>query len=129
MSSSSHKLRVFVVEDEGLVAFFIEDMLTEMGHEVGAVASRMQEALELATTGAFDLAIVDVNLDGQPSYPIAEILRERGVPFVFATGYGAKGLDPKFVDSPVLGKPFVMADLQKLLPTLLNRGSLISAKG
>ena len=73
MSSSTRKLRVLVIEDEGLVAFFIEDMLTEMGHEVGAVASRMQEALDLAKTGTFDLAIVDVNLDGQPSYPIAEI--------------------------------------------------------
>ena len=88
-----------------------------------------RKLLSSQTQGAFDLAIVDVNLDGQPSYPIAEILKERGVPFVFATGYGAKGLDPKFVDSPVLAKPFVMADLQKLLPTLLNRGSLISAKG
>ena len=96
MSSSARGLRVLVIEDEGMVAFFIEDMLTEMGHEVGAVASRMQEALDLARTGTFDLAIVDVNLDGQPSYPIAEVLRERGIPFVFATGYGAKGLDAQF---------------------------------
>jgi CheY-like chemotaxis protein len=128
MSSSTRKLRVLVIEDEGLVAFFIEDMLTEMGHEVGAVASRMQEPLDLAKTGTFDLAIVDVNLDGQPSYPIAEILKERGVPFVFATGYGSKGIDPKFVDNPVLAKPFVMAEFQKLLPTLLNDGSPVSTK-
>ena len=120
MGTPAGSLRVLVIEDEGLVAFFIEDMLAEMGHEVGAVASRMQEALAHATRGRFDLAIVDVNLDGQPSYPIAEILMERGIPFVFATGYGSKGLDKKFVDIPVLAKPFVMADLQKLLPTLLK---------
>ena len=121
MGILSDTLRVLVIEDEGLVALFIEDMLAEMGHEVGAVASRMQEALDHARTGRFDLAIVDVNLDGQPSYPIAKILRERGIPFVFATGYGSKGLDKDFVDAPVLAKPFVMADLQKLLPMLLER--------
>lgn len=130
MSTSARNLRVLVIEDEGLVAFFIEDMLTEMGHEVGAVASRMQQALDLAKTGTFDVAIVDVNLDGQPSYPIAEILKERGVPFVFATGYGSKGIDPKFLDTPVLAKPFVMAEFEKVLATLLNNNdSLLAARG
>ena len=86
MSSSTRGLRVLVIEDEAMVAFFIEDMLTEMGHEVGAVASRMQQALDIARTGTFDLAIVDVNLDGQPSYPIAEVLRERRNSFRFCDG-------------------------------------------
>lgn len=123
MSSPARGLRVLVIEDEAMVAFLIEDMLGEMGHEVGAVASRVQQGLELAKTGAFDFAIVDVNLDGQPSYPIAEILAERGVPFVFATGYGARGLDARFAGTPVLAKPFVMADLQRVLSHVVGDAS------
>lgn len=101
-----------------MIAMLIEDILTDMGHDVGAVASRMRDALDIARNGTFDLAIVDVNLDGQPSYPIAEILKERGIPFAFATGYGTKGLDPKYADTPVLAKPFVSADFEKLLPQI-----------
>ncbi|MGO4642405.1 response regulator [Mesorhizobium sp. 2RAF45] len=115
MGHLATKLRVLVIEDEAMVAFLVEDMLTEMGHEVAAVASRMQQGLDLARTGAFDLAIVDVNLDGQPSYPIADVLKERGISFVFATGYGSQGLDPAYVGSPVLAKPFAISDLQNLL--------------
>lgn len=129
MSSSTRGLRVLVIEDEAMVAFLIEDMLVEMGHEVGAVASRMQQALDLARTGTFDFAVVDVNLDGQPSYPIADVLKERGIPFVFATGYGAKGLDARFAGTATLAKPFVMADLQKLLPELLKDGSRSPGEG
>ena len=128
MKTTACKLRVFVVEDEALVVLFLEDMLAEVGFEVGAVASRMQEALELARMGTFDLAVIDVNLDGEPSYPIAEILRQRGIPFVFATGYGSQGLDPNFAGVPVLAKPYVMADFQAMLPQILSSEQLISLK-
>jgi CheY-like chemotaxis protein len=114
-------LRVFVVEDEGMVAMLIEDMLTELGHEVGAVASRMEEALQIAKTGLFDFAIVDVNLDGQPSYPLAGLLNSRGIPFAFATGYGLDGLDHQFAAVPTLAKPFVTADLARLLSNVQRR--------
>ncbi|HWK46966.1 MAG TPA: response regulator [Stellaceae bacterium] len=114
-SDPAKKLCILVVEDEGMVAMLIEDMLTHMGHEVGAVVSRMEEALQIAKTGSFDLAIIDVNLDGQPSYPVAELLTARGIPFVFATGYGRQGVDPKFAQVPTLAKPFVSKDLAKLL--------------
>jgi len=89
--SSPAAKRLFIVEDEALVAMLMEDMLTDLGHEVSAIASRLHHAYDIARTGVFDLAILDVNLDGQPSYLIAETLRERGVPFAFATGYG--GMD------------------------------------
>lgn len=124
----ANRLRVLVVEDEALVAMFVEDTLTEMGHEIGAIASRLQEALEVARTGTFDLAIIDVNLGGHPSYPIAEVLKERGIPFVFATGYGSSGLDPKFAGTPVITKPFARAHLQKLLTQVLADGPLVGAK-
>jgi CheY-like chemotaxis protein len=109
------KLRVLVVEDEGIVAMLIEDMLTDLGHDVAAVASRIGDAIDIAQNETFDWAIVDVNLHGQASYPVADVLKERGVPFAFATGYGAKGLDTNYSYAPVLVKPFVMADLEKLL--------------
>jgi CheY-like chemotaxis protein len=115
LSAAAKKLRVLVVEDEGLVAMLIEDMLTDLGHEVAAVASRIQEALQIAQTGTFDLAIIDINLNGQPSYPIAEILRSRDIPFIFATGYGVQGVDIKFAKAPTLTKPFIITQLEELL--------------
>jgi CheY-like chemotaxis protein len=117
-NASPDKLKLLLIEDEAMVAFFMEDMLMDMGHEVGAIASRMPEALEIARTGAFDLAILDVNLDGKPSYPIAEVLRERSIPFAFATGYGIKGIDPRFADVPVLTKPFLESEMKNVLQQL-----------
>jgi CheY-like chemotaxis protein len=81
----------------------------------------MRDAIDLAQNGMFDWAILDVNLDGQPSYPFADILKERGVPFAFATGYGTKGLDTKYGDLPLLAKPFVMADLETLLSAVTQQ--------
>src|ERR1700676_2381306 len=112
---NSPSFRVLVVEDEGLVSMLIEDMLTDMGHEGGAVAARMGDALEAARTDLFDIAIIDVNLDGQSSYPIADLLKARGIPFVFATGYGGKGLDAKYAATPTLAKPFTQSDLKVAL--------------
>jgi CheY-like chemotaxis protein len=114
-SFSDRQLRVLIVEDEALVGMLIEDNLMDMGHEVAAMASRLTQALDLARTGSFDVAILDINLDGEPSYPIADILKERGIPVIFASGYGPGGLDPKYAGTPTLTKPFVVADLEKAL--------------
>ncbi|KQV40001.1 MULTISPECIES: response regulator [unclassified Rhizobium] len=118
MNALGGKLRIFIVEDEALVAMLMEDILTDLGHEVSGIASRLHEAREIARTGAFDLAILDVNLNGEPSYPIAETLRERRIPFAFATGYGGMGLDQSFADVPALAKPYVTEDVRRLIATL-----------
>ena len=123
MDKRNEKLRFLIVEDEALVSMLIEDALAELGHEVTAVASRLQEACELARSEHFDMAILDVNLDGRPSFPVAEILDERGVPFAFATGYGARGLDGKFSGVPTLAKPFVESDIEKLIVAVKSRFS------
>jgi len=123
MENENEKLRFLIVEDEALVSMLIEDALAELGHEVTAVASRLQEACELARSEHFDMAILDVNLDGRPSFPVAEILDERGVPFVFATGYGARGLDGKFSEVPTLAKPFIESDIEKLINAVKGRSS------
>jgi CheY-like chemotaxis protein len=105
------RLRILVVEDEMLVAMNIEDMLLAMGHEVAGLASRLAPALQLAREGEFDLAMLDVNLAGETSFPVADILRERGIPFLFATGYGADGIEEGYRGAPVLQKPFRLRDL------------------
>lgn len=125
MNSRNEKLRFLVVEDEALVSMLIEDILTDLGYEIAAVASRLKEACDLAASKQFDFAILDVNLDGEPSYPVAEILNERGVPFVFATGYGARGLEGKFSEVPTLAKPFMGADVEKLISTVSGKRRLL----
>ncbi len=114
------KRRVLIVEDEGVVGMLLEDMLTDLGYEVAGVAARLGEGLQKAETEEYDCAILDVNLDGRPSFPIAEALTKRGTPFLFVTGYGAKGLDPDFAGHPVLAKPFLQTELKAALRKLLK---------
>jgi DNA-binding response OmpR family regulator len=79
-------LRVLVVEDEMMVSMLIEDMLSDLGCEVIGPASRLDEAIALANESELDCAVLDVNLGGQPIFPLADLLREKGAPFAFATG-------------------------------------------
>jgi CheY-like chemotaxis protein len=111
-------LRVLVVEDEMMVSMLIEDMLQELGCEVVGPASRLDEALALAKEVELDCAVLDVNLGGQPIFPLADLLRERGRPFAFATGYGDAGLRDVDKGSPVLQKPFREGDLARVLGEL-----------
>ena len=115
-------LRVLVVEDEALIAMLIEDALEGLGCTLLAVASTLKEALEMAASLDIDLAILDVNLNGQPVFPVAEVLSARGVPFVFSTGYGAAGVSDAFGTAPVLSKPFVQSDVALALAAA-RRGS------
>jgi CheY-like chemotaxis protein len=112
--------RVFVVEDEVMIRMLLEDMLTELGCTIAAAAARLDEAVELAKTAAFDVAILDVNLNGQPILPVADLLASRGMPFVFATGYGEHGLPDAHRERPMLKKPFQLESLRRTLETALN---------
>lgn len=109
------KFRVLVVEDEAVVAMLLEDMLIDLGHEVAGAAGRFDQALEAAQTLAVDLAILDVNLNGTLTYPVAEALRARGVPVIFATGYGSDGLRDDWRSAPVIQKPFQIRDLERAI--------------
>ena len=113
MASEPPKLRVLLVEDESLVAIMVTDMLAHLGHDVIGPATRLQQAIEMAQQEAFDLAILDINLQGTESYPVADVLAVRGIPFVFATGYESLRLRKSFADRPVLQKPFQQDDLQR----------------
>ncbi len=103
--------RVLVVEDELFVAMMIEDYLRDLGFEVVGPALRLERGLDLARDEMLDFAVLDVNLADKPSFPIADVLRTRGVPFIFATGYGTLGLSDAYSGTTTLQKPF---DLQEL---------------
>ena len=109
-------LRVLVVEDEAAISLLLEDMLLDFGCEVIGPAARLSAALDAVAREKVDLAILDVNVAGEPIYPVAEALAQRSIPFVFSTGYGSAGIRDTFRDRPVLQKPFAQHDLkQKLL--------------
>lgn len=111
--------RVYIVEDEALVAMLIEDMVMELGHEVVGMAKSLGEALLAAQNIQCDIALLDINLNGHKSFPVARALAERGIPFLFASGYGAAGLEEGFLDRPVLSKPFSIAQLDKSMQRCL----------
>ncbi|MCY7281389.1 MAG: response regulator [Sphingomonas bacterium] len=112
-------LNLLVVEDEMLVMMAIEDMLTDLGCTSIKVASSIDQALELIANNDFDLATIDLNLNGARSYPVARTLDARGVPFVFSTGYGEDGVGEGFGDRPVLTKPYGNFQLVTILTALL----------
>jgi CheY-like chemotaxis protein len=112
-------MRVLIVEDELMIRMLLEDMLGELGYTVAAQAGRIDEALQAVENCEFDVAILDVNLNGDNTGPVAEVLAARGLPFVFATGYGEHGLPEAFRDRPALKKPFQMDGLSQSLKSAL----------
>lgn len=103
-----------------LLAMNLEDMLQELGHEVVAVASRIPQALAIAADAEIDLAILDVNLSGAFSFPVADVLRKRGILFMFATGYGSHGLKETFRTDLVLAKPYGIRELEKAITHVVS---------
>jgi len=113
--------RLFLVEDEAMVALAIQGMLSALGCEVVAVASSLHRGLAVACNEAvpLDAAVLDINLSGEEVYPVAQRLRTRGVPFIFSTGYGRAGQAPSFADVPTLNKPYEAEDMEDMLVELL----------
>jgi CheY-like chemotaxis protein len=109
--------RILVVEDEMMIRMLLQDMLADLGHTLAGEAGRIDEAMVLARQAEFDLAILDVNLNGQPISPVVEVLRERGLPFVFATGYGQRGVPEPYRQTPTLQKPFQSEALARAIDT------------
>lgn len=119
MTDQTTPARILVVEDEYLIRMLLEDMLSDLGHTVAAAVGTIAEAKEIAASGEFDCAVLDVNLDGQEIFPVADILMKRGMPFVFVTGYGEGSLPEAYRGRPALQKPFQSERLEQTLTNLL----------
>jgi CheY-like chemotaxis protein len=111
--------RVLLVEDEALIALMLEDMLESMDCAVTALAPRVALGVSLAETGDFDLAMLDVNVAGENVEPVADTLARRGIPFIFATGYGEAGVPLHHRERPVVAKPFRAEQLESAIKKAL----------
>jgi DNA-binding response OmpR family regulator len=112
--------RVFVVEDEMLIAMTIEDVLQALGCEIVGPVATVEKALKLTRDETFDAAILDVTLRGGKVYPVAEVLLARGIPFVLASGYGDWALPETLRDQPRLTKPFTSTHLEERIRLLCS---------
>ena len=117
------KPRILIVEDEPFIALTLEDMLDELGFALVGTVSQVGEALDMAGREQVDCALLDVNLGSEKIDPVADLLAQRGCPFIFTTGYGRSGIPAAHADRPVLQKPFRMDDLSSVLKTTLAGGS------
>ena len=120
MTAALDGMRILVVEDEFLVATLLQDMLEAAGCRVFGPMARVAEALDAVDNGAYDAAVLDVNLGGERIDPVADALSRRKVPFMFVTGYGAGVLPEGFAGRPRLSKPFRLDDLLGTLSGLFE---------
>jgi CheY-like chemotaxis protein len=111
---------VFLVEDEVMIRMMVADMLEELGYRIAAEAGEISEAIRLAQSIDFDLAILDVNVNGKVISPVADLIRARNRPFIFATGYGSSGLPEEYRDRPSLQKPFQIETLARVIENTLK---------
>ncbi|MEI9890517.1 MAG: response regulator [Caulobacteraceae bacterium] len=113
-------IRLMLVEDEALIALMLEDMAEGMGCAVTGMAPRVALGVSMAESGDFDVAILDVNVAGENVEPVAERLQARGIPFIFATGYGEAGVPLRFRDRPVVAKPFRAEQLEAAIQKVVG---------
>jgi CheY-like chemotaxis protein len=113
--------RVLVIEDEMLILMMIEDMLADLGCESVAVASKVGPAISLIEGQEFDTAMLDMNLNGIESYPVADALAARDVPYFFSTGNSLTDMKDGYRDQEVLKKPFTFEQLSTMLSRSLHR--------
>lgn len=117
--TQAQKCRVLIIEDEAAISILMEDMLLDLGIETIGPASRLDPALQLAREADLDAAILDINIAGAQSYPVADVLRNRGIPVIFATGYGSSVLPERFKSCQILQKPFDQHRFRETLHTAL----------
>jgi DNA-binding response OmpR family regulator len=109
---------ILIVEDESLIAMMLEDFLDSLGHAVAGTEDSVSGALALAQAGGFDAAILDVHLQGESCWPIADALADRGIPFLLATGGHTEPPPSRHARVPVLSKPFTLAGVERALQSI-----------
>src|SRR5712671_2713219 len=115
---------VFLVEDEVMIRMMVADMLEELGYSVAAEAGEISEAIRLVQSTEFDFAILDVNVNGKVISPVADLIKARNRPFIFATGYGSSGLPEEYRDRPALQKPFQLETLARMIESALKSATV-----
>ena len=121
MSTASSSPRVLLIEDEMLVAGMLEGMLASLGYAVAGATADIAEAMEILEAESIDAVVLDINLNGEMSYPIADELAARGIPFIFSTGYEQHSLPAEHEGRPLLRKPFRRSVLGEALADLLKQ--------
>jgi CheY-like chemotaxis protein len=106
---------ILIVEDEPLIAMMLEDFLDSLGHTVAGTCDTVAEALDRVGQGGFDIAIIDVNLNGEQVWPVADRLAAQGVPYVLATGGHIDPPPAAHAAAPVLAKPFTIDAIEPAL--------------
>ncbi len=117
--SALQGMTLLLVEDEPIVAMRAEDMLLELGAATVELCYRVDPAIAAIGQQGFDAAVLDINLNGERSFPIAAILTERAIPFIFATGFADR--ETPFPGAPVIGKPYRTQELAQALGRALDR--------
>ena len=111
---------VFLVEDETMIRMMVAEMLVDLGYRIAGEAGDVDEALRLIETLDFDIALLDVNVNGKVVTPVARAIVARNRPFIFATGYGSSGLPEEYRDRPALQKPFQLETLARMIDSTLK---------
>lgn len=111
--------QVLVVEDEALIAIYLEGLLHDLGYVCVGPIPKLSQAIEYAETALVDAAILNLIIDGQPAYAVAEILARRGIPFGFASGVVFATILPEWASRPRVDKPYSLEGVRQLLQTLL----------
>ena len=121
------RYRILVAEDSFLLVTLLQDVFDDLGWEMVGPATRLADALQLAQHGTFDAALLDINLDGTMSWEAAILIKERGIPFAFGTGYDVNvSLPDALTGIRVVAKPYQLKELQRTMQEIITAGSASS---
>jgi len=124
------KPSVLLLEDDPMILLELRRDLEELGWRVDHIATSIDKARKLALSANIDLAILDINVEGAPSYPVAEVLQRRGIPVIFITGFIGERIRTGFPDAAILSKPYSFVDLQHTIDhALLNPPASLATRG
>lgn len=111
---------ILLVEDDALIRMMLAEMVVELGHRVVAEAGTVREAMPLAEKADYDIALLDVDLNGEIITPVAEAVARRGLPFVLVSGHRKDGMPSQFRGAPMLEKPFLSPKLEEAIEAALG---------
>ena len=128
MNQTTGSVRVLLVEDESIIAMLVASVIRGLGFTLVGPVARLDHALTLVAEGEFDCAVLDVNIRGGDTYPVADLLIERDCPFVMATGYSNVTMPPHLLGQTRLTKPYAINALEDELMRLSERVAAVREK-